>query len=92
MASQALEFKKKGFRILKVKLGKDAETDLRRIKMIRKAVGDSLQLRIDANQGWDFETSKKVLSEIGKYNIEFCEQPMRTWNDHYLPELRKSSR
>ena len=57
--AKALDFKKKGFRILKIKLGKDGETDLQRIQMIRKAVGNSLRLRIDANQGWDFETAKK---------------------------------
>ncbi len=91
MASQALEFKNNGFRILKIKLGKDIETDLLRIQMIRKAVGDSIRLRIDANQGWDFENAKKVLSQMSAYDIEFCEQPMRTWNDRYLPDLRKAS-
>jgi L-Ala-D/L-Glu epimerase len=91
MASQAFEFKNNGFRILKIKLGKDAETDLLRIIKIRKAVGDAIRLRIDANQGWDFETAKKVLGEMGSYDIEFCEQPMRTWDDHHLPELRKWS-
>ena len=70
------EFKNKGFRILKIKLGEDGETDLLRIQMIRKAIGDSIQLRIDANQGWDFETPKELLSQMGRYNIEFCEQPM----------------
>ena len=91
MGAQALEFKKNGFRILKVKLGKDGKTDLLRIQMIREAVGDSIRLRIDANQGWDFETAKTVLSQMSHYNIEFCEQPMRQWNDHYLPVLRKLS-
>jgi L-Ala-D/L-Glu epimerase len=28
---------------------------------------------------------------MGKYDIDFCEQPMRQWNDHHLPELRKIS-
>jgi L-alanine-DL-glutamate epimerase-like enolase superfamily enzyme len=91
MAGKAQEFKKKGFRILKIKLGKDGKTDLLRIQMIRKAVGDSIRLRIDANQGWDFGTAKEALIQMGMYDIEFCEQPMRQWNDHHLPELRKIS-
>ncbi|HXB29556.1 MAG TPA: dipeptide epimerase [Puia sp.] len=91
MASKALDFKMQGFRILKIKLGKDGKTDLQRIQMIRNAVGSSLRLRIDANQGWDFETSKAVLIQMGMYDIEFCEQPMRSWNDHHLPALRKVS-
>ncbi len=91
MADKAVEFIAKGFRILKIKLGEAGKKDLLRIQMIRKAIGDSILLRIDANQGWDFETAKEVLLQMGKYNIEFCEQPMRQWNDHYLPELRKMS-
>ncbi len=91
MAAKALDFKMQGFRILKIKLGKDGKTDLQRIQMIRNAVGGSLRIRIDANQGWDFETSKVVLVQMAAYDIEFCEQPMRSWNDHHLPALCKAS-
>jgi o-succinylbenzoate synthase len=91
MAETAIEFKNKGVRIIKVKLGKDGETDVQRVRQIRKAVGDSIQIRIDANQGWDFETAREVLVSIADYNVSFCEQPMRFWNDHRLPELRKIS-
>ena len=61
MAAKALEFKMKGFRILKIKLGRDGKTDLLRIQMIRKAVGSPIRLRIDANQGWDFDTAREAL-------------------------------
>ena len=89
MAATALEFKKKGVRIIKVKLGKDGKTDLQRVQMIRKAVGDSIRFRIDANQGWDFETAKELLVKLGDYDIEFCEQPMRQWNDfRYLRSVK----
>lgn len=91
MAAKAVEFKNKGFRILKIKLGEHGKKDLLRIQKIREAVGNSIQLRIDANQGWDFETAKETLIQMDRYNIEFCEQPMRQWNDHYLPGLRKIS-
>jgi L-alanine-DL-glutamate epimerase-like enolase superfamily enzyme len=91
MAAKALEFKKQGVRIIKVKLGKDGDTDLRRMRLIRAAVGDSIRLRIDANQGWNFETARDILVKMGDCDIEFCEQPMRQWNDFHLPALRKIS-
>ena len=91
MAAAALDYKNKGVRIIKIKLGKDGKTDLLRVQKIREAVGDSLRLRLDANQGWDFETAKELLVKMGSLDIEFCEQPMRRWNDHLLPELRKIS-
>lgn len=91
MAQTAIDFKNKGVRIIKIKLGKNGNDDIERVKQIRSAIGDEIILRIDANQGWDFETAVKILQEINKYNIQFCEQPMRSWNDGRLPELRKLS-
>lgn len=87
MANTALSFKEKGVNMIKVKLGKDVETDIERIKQIRTAVGDSIILRIDANQGWSYEDAITALTALGKYDIQFCEQPMRKWNDHLLPQL-----
>jgi len=91
MAAQAKAFLENGAAILKIKLGKDIATDVERIKQIREAVGNKTKIRIDANQGWTFEDAKEALTQLGKYNIEFCEQPMRTYNDEYLPELVKNS-
>lgn len=91
MAAQAVEFVDKGVNILKVKLGKDPETDINRIKKIREAIGYNTTIRIDANQGWSYEDALYTLTELGKYTIEFCEQPMRTWNDELLPSLCKAS-
>ena len=91
MAQKADEFVKRGVRIIKIKLGKNAAEDIERVKRIRQSAGPSVTMRVDANQGWKFEDSVKVLNEISKYNIEFCEQPMRYWDDHLLPELRKQS-
>jgi L-Ala-D/L-Glu epimerase len=91
MAATALDFKNKGVRIIKIKLGKDGKTDLLRVQKIRESVGNSIRLRLDANQGWDFETSKEVLGKIAAFDIDFCEQPMRQYNDRLLPELRRIS-
>ncbi|MCD8739411.1 dipeptide epimerase [Mucilaginibacter roseus] len=91
MAEKAAHFKATGATILKVKLGKDALTDVERIKQIRNAVGDSMRIRVDANQGWSFDDAVLALNGIAPYNIEFCEQPMRTWYDDRLPELMQQS-
>jgi len=91
MAQQAAAFKQQGFRIIKIKLGKAPAEDVERVKQIRAALGNDLLLRIDANQGWTFEDALYALKSLAQYNIQFCEQPMRHWNDHKLPELRKYS-
>lgn len=91
MATEALNFKQKGAQILKVKLGKNVDDDIERIKQIRKAVGNEVMIRIDANQGWNFEQALTALKKLAAYEIEFCEQPMRTWYDDLLPELVRLS-
>jgi o-succinylbenzoate synthase len=91
MAKKAIDFKKSGAHILKVKLGKKAAEDVERIKQIREAIGNDMKIRVDANQGWSFEDAVFALQALGEYDIEFCEQPMRTWYDDKLPELMKLS-
>lgn len=91
MAATALKYKNQGCRFIKVKLGKKVEQDIERVKQIRAAIGDETAIRLDANQGWSFDDALFALTELEKYNIEFCEQPMRTWYDDKLPELNANS-
>lgn len=91
MGKTALKYKSQGCRILKIKLGKNVHDDIERVKQIRTAVGDEIAIRLDANQGWSFDDSLLALGEMAQYNIEFCEQPMRTWYDDKLPELNANS-
>ncbi|GAB2686827.1 dipeptide epimerase [Mucilaginibacter koreensis] len=91
MAEKALAFSQQGASVIKVKLGMDAVMDVERIRQIRLAVGPELKLRVDANQGWSFEEAVLALQGISKFDVQFCEQPLRTWNNHRLPELRSLS-
>jgi o-succinylbenzoate synthase len=91
MAEQAIDFVNKGVNIIKVKLGKHPKEDVERIKTIRDAIGDGIVLRIDANQGWSKDDALQVLTQLSKYNIEFCEQPMHKYYDDFLPALCKAS-
>lgn len=88
MAAKALKLKEGGAFALKVKLGKKPDDDVKRIKAIRKAVGFDLPIRIDANQGWSYDDALEALRDLEAYKIQFCEQPMRTYNDYLMAELR----
>ncbi len=91
MAEKAIDFKQSGATVLKVKLGKDAKSDVERIKHIREVIGSGIKIRVHANQGWSFNDAVYALQAIGQYDVQFCEQPMRTWYDDRLPELKKLS-
>jgi L-Ala-D/L-Glu epimerase len=91
MATSALKYQKQGCRIIKIKLGKEIHDDIERVKQIRAAVGPEMTLRLDANQGWSFDDALLALGQLEAFDIEFCEQPMRTWFDDRLPELNVNS-
>ncbi len=62
------------FQILKVKLGTpDLDKDI--IREIRKET-DKL-IRIDANEGWNYETALDMCKWLADRNVEFIEQPFQ---------------
>ena len=91
MAAKALKLHEGGAVALKVKLGKKPQDDVARIKAIRQAVGFDIPIRIDANQGWTYEEAVEALQGLEPLKIQFCEQPMRSYNDHLLAQLRSET-
>lgn len=79
MVRDSLEAVAEGYTELKLKVGTDAELDLKRVKAIREAVGPSVKIRLDANQGWK---AKEAVRTIRKFedmglDIELIEQPVK---------------
>lgn len=89
MAVDALAIKERGFATIKVKLGGLPAVDVERVKAIRAAIGHSIPLRLDANQGWNFSAALTVLRAVGDDNIQFCEAPIPRHSSNKLPTLRQ---
>lgn len=83
MADDAERYTKDGFNILKVKVGiGDIKEDIERIRAIRKRVGTTPKIRLDANQGWNAKEAVKAIGmmEDAGLSIEFVEQPVQAWD------------
>lgn len=91
MAADAQKYLDAGFPYIKVKLGKQPEADLARIKAIREVTGPDFPLRIDANQGWSLADAKKALRLLEPFGIEYCEEPVSKRYLLDLPALRQKS-
>jgi o-succinylbenzoate synthase len=91
MAKDALKAVKNGFKTLKVKVGINPQEDLERIKLIREAVGDKTEIRIDANQGWTVPQALAVLRKLKKFKIQFVEQPVKDKDINGLVKIKKTS-
>ena len=88
MVKDSLEGVKRGFRILKVKVGKGDESDVERMKAIREAVGKDIVLRVDANQGWEEKQAVRLIRRMEDELVgaELIEQPVPA---HQIDALRR---
>ncbi len=91
MAADAVKIKEQGYPAIKVKLGKAGEKDIERIRAIRQAVGNSIPIRIDANQGWTVEEAITTLQALSFFNIEHCEEPIPRWAIMQLAKVKSES-
>ena len=91
MAKDALKAVKKGFKALKVKVGVNPEEDVERVRLIREVVGNDVQVRIDANQGWTPKQAIEALNKMEKFNIQFAEQPVPAEDLEGLIEVKRNS-
>lgn len=90
MAAMAFDFvTNRGVHIIKIKVGKKVGDDVERVRAIREAAGPHTLLRLDANQGWNYEDAVRALDTLSQYNIQFCEQPLPKYLDHKMPALRQ---
>lgn len=78
MVADSIAAVQEGFRILKIKVGKEGLLDVERIAKIREAVGNDIVIRVDANQGWEAKQAVRIIRamEDKNLNIELVEQPV----------------
>ncbi|NHV99989.1 MAG: dipeptide epimerase [Thaumarchaeota archaeon] len=91
MAADAVKAVEKGFRALKVKVGVNPSEDVERIRMVREAVGEGVEIRVDANEGWSPDQAVEVLNRVEKFRIRFVEQPVPAHDVKGLARVRRDS-
>ena len=79
MSEDSLDAVRLGYKTLKIKVGKEAELDIKRLQKVREAIGSDIKLRIDANQGWSPKEAVKILRKMEDLglDIELVEQPVQ---------------
>ncbi len=79
-----------GCRTAKVKVaeaGQAAAEDIDRVAAVRDALGPEGRIRVDANGGWDVDQAAGMLARLGRYRLEYAEQPCATLDE--LARLRR---
>jgi L-alanine-DL-glutamate epimerase-like enolase superfamily enzyme len=64
-----------GFKAIKIKGGKNFKNDIERVLKVRETVGNKIELRFDANQGYTVEETLKFVEAVRLAKLELIEQP-----------------
>lgn len=93
MVDDAKLFVSQGFETLKIKVGLNPSEDILRLKAIRHAVGERINILSDANQGWDAKSALQIIDSLVKNDIGIAmvEQPVKAWDYENLKYVRDNS-
>ncbi|MFY7846282.1 o-succinylbenzoate synthase [Chryseobacterium gambrini] len=84
MEEQIQDKLEKGFHCIKLKIGVDWKSEYDILQKLRQKFSkDRLELRVDANGGFNKEEAKVVLQQLADLHIHSIEQPIKAgnWND-----------
>ena len=74
---------------IKVKVGMEGHDDSYRLRMIRRRVGTTVDLRVDANEAWPADVAAERIAALEPAGISAVEQPVPHAEINRLPEVRK---
>jgi D-arabinonate dehydratase len=77
LADEARLYKAMGFKAMKMKIGAEPlQVDLARVAAVREALGSDLQLAVDANNAYDFNTALKMARLLEPLDLAWFEEPI----------------
>jgi L-alanine-DL-glutamate epimerase-like enolase superfamily enzyme len=92
MAAEAAEIcARHGFRVLKVKGGQGVEVDLRALAEIRAAVGDAVEMFVDANGAYARADAVDYVQALAASGVTVAEDPCSLQPDAEFEALQKAS-
>lgn len=90
MAEEARSLARDGL-ALKLKMSGKIELDLPRVTKVREAVGDSVFIKVDANEAYDAKTAIRLAKGLADQGVEIFEQPVPRDQLDALWEVKKHS-
>ena len=79
-----------GFAAVKMKIGFGADNDVPNVRAVREAIGEGVQLAVDANCGYDVGSAIDVGRRIAPYDLLWYEEPVTTDDVAGYREIRQA--
>ncbi len=98
-AASAVQLRDAGFPAIKLRFhADDMAEDIAVVRTVREAVGDAMEILIDANQGWrmpwdtsdawSIETAMRAVDELAELRVYWLEEPLHRHEYRGLARLR----
>ncbi|HEX6362176.1 MAG TPA: mandelate racemase/muconate lactonizing enzyme family protein [Albitalea sp.] len=75
LAEEALRHVRDGYRALKLRVGDTPARDIARVAAVRRAVGDEIELLVDANTGYAVDDVRRVMPAFEAAGVAWLEEP-----------------
>jgi L-alanine-DL-glutamate epimerase-like enolase superfamily enzyme len=77
LVNDAIAAKERGYHAFKMKVGRPRwREDVDRVRAVREAIGDDMQLMADANQAWSLKDALQVASALSEFGLTWLEEPV----------------
>jgi D-galactarolactone cycloisomerase len=88
LAAEAAEWKRQGFRTVKMKIGYGPDIDYRNVKAVKEALGGDCALAVDANCAYDTATAVALGRRLEPFDLKWWEEPVLASNFDGYRRLR----
>ncbi len=89
LVDEAQHYAAQGFSAIKMKVGLGVETDLRHTRAVRQAIGDDIELMVDANHAYSLSEALSFARQIEPLGVSFFEEPVSPDDYDGYRELRQ---
>jgi L-alanine-DL-glutamate epimerase-like enolase superfamily enzyme len=76
LATQLSAWTGQGITRVKMKIGRDAEADIERVRVAREAIGPGIELFVDANGAYSRKQALKQAERFANSNVSWFEEPV----------------
>ena len=75
LADEAQMHVASGYRALKLRVGDNPGRDIKRVKAVREALGEEIEIMVDANTGYSLDDVRRVMPAFEDVNVTWLEEP-----------------
>jgi D-galactarolactone cycloisomerase len=92
LTAEAQGYVDQGYQAIKMKIGLGVKEDLKLVRAVREAIGDDIQLMVDANHAYSRPEALLLSRKLEPLDITFFEEPLSPEDYEGYRELRKQTK